>query len=100
VNIAQDGQVEAQVAVGDPVLDQLTGLGGQRLVDGEDLLLLDQAVQQRGQGAGTDRAAAVAGRRSDIAERATARPADGFQDTAGGVRAGELRGQRLFRDGE
>lgn len=44
---ASDGQVGAQVAVGDPVERRFAGLGGERVVHRQDPLLLGQPPQKR-----------------------------------------------------
>jgi hypothetical protein len=70
------------------------------MVDGEDVLLVGEAVQQRGEAAGGHRAfASACGGDGEV--RVGAFPgADGLDDTPGLVRLWELGQQRGTGDGE
>ena len=92
-------QVEAQAAVGHPVERRFPCLDGQRLIDGQHVLVADQSVQHWGQRPGWDRACPAAGLGRDVGMRPVA-ATDGLDYPAGGVRRGKFREQRRLGNTE
>jgi hypothetical protein len=98
VDVAQDGEVEAQVAVGDAVE---RGIARVAEVGSSTARTCFSSTRRRGSGEGArgERAVAAAGGGSDVGVGAVS-AADGFQDPAGLVGRGELGQERDLGDGE